>query len=133
MESFIILAICVFGLYYFSQIQDRIADTMFGDTFDRFERIYNNVCYSCHDAVVVQKFVSGNMPLPFVPSFSYSARVLCYNETGHWFWFDARIQLMKIKQTSITPAACEEAREALKDDPESCKRYFPGNNQQQST
>ena len=128
MESVVLIAISVFILYYLSLKQDRMANDMFAEVFDRFERRYNNVTYSCQDATVVKKKVFSLISAPVVPSVNYSVRALCLTEKGDWFWFDASIQLMKLNHSCITPATPEEASEALKDDPECLRRYFPDNN-----
>ena len=130
MESFILIVVSIFALYYLSQKQDHMANRMFGHEFNRFERIYNNVTYSCPDATVVSKQITSAIPLPLIPSIGYSARALCLTEDKHWFWFDATIRRMKPGQTSITPITPEEAFAALKDDPENLNRYFPTQDQQ---
>lgn len=130
MESFLLIAISVFALYYLSQKQDQMADAMIGSEFTRFERIYHNVTYSCQDATVVRKQLVSAMPLPMIPSTRYDAKALCLTEEGHWFWFDASIRRMKTHRTSITPVSSEEALNALKDDPEIVQRYFSNSDQQ---
>lgn len=130
MESFILIVVSIFALYYLSQKQDHMANRMFGHEFNRFERIYHNVVYSCPDATVVSKRITSAMPLPLIPSISYSAKALCLTEDKHWFWFDATIRRMKLDQTSITPITSEEAFAALKDDPENLNRYFPTHDEQ---
>ena len=64
------------------------------------------------------------IPIPIIPSVSYSIKVLCLTEDLHWFWFDASIQRMKHTRTSITPVNNREAFIALKDSPEILDRYF---------
>lgn len=130
MESFILIAVSFLALYYLSQKQDQMANRMIGEEFTGFERIYNNVTYSCHDSTVVRKQINSAMPIPLIPSTSYYARALCLTEDGHWFWFDASIRKMKLDRTSITPTSDEEAYNALKDDPETLRRYFPDSDQQ---
>ncbi len=130
MESFILIAASVFALYYLSQKQDLMAHKMFGNEFNRFERIYHNITYSCQNSTVVSKRMVSKMPLPFIPSTSYSVRALCLTEEKHWFWFDASISRMKLDRTSITPTDAKEAFNALKDDPETLHRYFSNHDQQ---
>ncbi|MGI9276958.1 MAG: hypothetical protein ACR2PT_19190 [Endozoicomonas sp.] len=129
MESVIVIIVSAFALYYLSLKQDHMAGQMFADAFDRFERRYNDITYSCHDATVVRKLITGSINLPLVPSVNYTARALCLTDQGNWFWFDASIQWMKLSSTSITPATSEQASDALKDAPEILERYFPDNNQ----
>ncbi|MET4694886.1 hypothetical protein [Endozoicomonas lisbonensis] len=124
MESVILIAISAFALYYLSLKQDHMADTMLAEAFDRFERRYNNVTYSCHESTVVKKKLFSFPDVPCIPSINFNVRALCLTESGDWFWFDASIRLMKIHSTSITPATSQEASEALKDDPECFSRYF---------
>ena len=130
MESFILIAVSVLALYYLSQKQDQMANRMIGEEFSRFERIYNNINYSCQDSTVVRKQINSAMPIPLIPSTSYYARALCLTKEGHWFWFDASIRRMKPDRTSIIPTTDEEAYNALKDDPETLRRYFPDSDQQ---
>lgn len=130
MESFILIAVSLLALYYLSQKQDQMATRMIGEEFNRFERIYNNINYSCQDATVVKKQINSAMPLPLIPATSYYARALCLTQEGNWFWFDASIRRMKLDRTSITPTSDEEAFNALKDDPETLRRYFPDSDQQ---
>lgn len=130
MESFILIAVSFLALYYLSQKQDQMADRMIGEQFIGFERIYNNVTYSCHDSTVVRKQINSAMPVPLIPSTSYYARALCVTEDSHWFWFDASIRKMKPDRISITPTSDEEAYQALKDDPEMLRRYFPDSDKQ---
>ena len=124
MESIILIFIGLFALYYLSLKQDRMADTMFAETFDRFERRYNNVTYSCQASTVVKKKLFSFPGVPCFPSTNYYVRALCLTEHSDWFWFDADIRLMKLKTTRLTPASSQEASEALKDDPECLRRYF---------
>ena len=128
MESVVLIVISAFVLYYLSLKQDHMADNMFGEAFNRFERRYNNVTYSCPNSTVVKKKVFSLISAPIIPSINYSVRALCLTEKGDWFWFDANIRFMKLKHTSITPATREEASKALKNDPECLQRYFPDNN-----
>ena len=130
MESFILIVAGAVILYYLSQKQDLMADWMFGLEFDRFERIYQNVTYSCHDAIVVRKQMNSAMPLPFIPSTGYTVRALCLTEDKHWFWFDAGIRRMKLDRISITPTTPKEAFQALKDNPEILHQYFSEQDQQ---
>ncbi len=130
MESFILIVASIFALYYLSQKQDLMATKMFGHEFNRFERIYHNTTYSCQNSTVVRKQITSGMPLPFIPSTSYSVRALCLTEDKHWFWFDAGIHRMKLNRTSITPTDSKEAFNALKDDPEILHRYFSNHDQQ---
>ncbi|WP_419536011.1 hypothetical protein [Endozoicomonas sp.] len=130
MESFILIVASIFALYYLSQKQDIMANKMFGHEFNRFERIYQNVTYSCQNSTIVRKQLVSGMPLPFVPSTSYSVRALCLTEDKNWFWFDASIRRMKLHRTSITPTNSKEAFNALKDDPEILHRYFSNHDQQ---
>ena len=130
MESFILIAASVFALYYLSQKQDLMAHKMFGNEFNRFERIYRNITYSCQNSTVVRRRMVSSISLPFIPSTSYSVRALCLTEDNHWFWFDASISRMKLNRTSITPTDPKEAFNALKDDPETLHRYFSNHNQQ---
>ncbi len=132
MESVLVIILGAFALYYLSQKQDQAAESLIGEAFDRFERIYNSVTYSCHDATVVRKSIHSAIAIPLVPSPNYNAKALCRTEEGHWFWFDASIRYMKLNRTSITPTTQDEALEALKDDPESLQRYFPGSDNQPS-
>ena len=125
MESILIIGLGVFALYYLCLKQDQAADKLLGEEFDRYERIYNGVAYSCQHATVVKKRINKDIVLPLVPSPSYSAKVLCQTENKDWFWFDANIKYMKLATSSITPIIKEEAFQALKDDPESLQRYFP--------
>ena len=128
MESVLLIAVSAFALYYLSLKQDHMADIMFAEAFDRFERRYNNVTYSCHESTVVKKKVFGFPNLPCIPSINFAVRALCLTESGNWFWFDANIRLLKISSSRITPATSQEASEALKDDPECFSRYFSDNN-----
>lgn len=130
MESFILIVVSFLALYYLSKKQDQMANKLIGEEFSRFERRYNDVTYSCHDATVVRKQINSALPLPLIPATSYFARALCLTEDGHWFWFDASIRRMKLDRTSITPTTDEEALNALKDDPEVLSRYFPDSDQQ---
>ncbi len=133
MESVFVIILGAFALYYLSERQDKAAEQLIGDAFDRFERIYNGVKYACMDSTVVLRSLHRNIALPLVPSPNYSVRALCRTEEGHWFWFDAEIHYLKLKHTRITPSSGEEALEALKDTPEILQHYFPEyNNQQQS-
>lgn len=126
MESILVIICCALALYYLTQKQDRAAETLIGEAFDRFERIYNSVTYSCQNATVVRKSLYSTIALPLIPSPNYKARALCLTEEGNWFWFDASIRYMKLRYTRITPTTEVEALEALKDDPEILQRYFPG-------
>ena len=128
MESVILIAVSAFALYYLSLKQDHMANAMFAEAFDRFERRYNNVTYSCHDSTVVKKQFFSFPGLLCIPAINFSVRALCLTEDGDWFWFDAKIRFIKIHSTSITPASNQEASEALKDDPERFSRYFSDNN-----
>ncbi|WP_067518336.1 hypothetical protein [Endozoicomonas ascidiicola] len=130
MESFILIVAGTVILYYLSQKQDQMADWMLGVEFNRFERIYQNVTYSCQDSTVVRKQVTSAMPIPFIPSTGYSVKALCLTEDKHWFWFDAAIRRMKLDKISITPSNSKEAFDALKDDPEILHRYFSNHDQQ---
>ncbi len=130
MESFILIVVSFLALYYLSKKQDQMANQLIGEIFDRFERRYNNITYSCHDATVVRKQMNSGMPLPLIPSTSYYVRALCQTEEGHWFWFDASIRRMKLDRTSITPSSDKEAFNALKDDPEAQRQYFSDSDQQ---
>ncbi|WP_257284612.1 hypothetical protein [Endozoicomonas sp. SESOKO1] len=130
MESFILIVAGIFALYYLSQKQDNMADKMLGHEFNRFERIYHNITYSCQNATIVRKQLTSGMPLPFIPSTTYSVKALCLTEDKHWFWFDASIRHMKMDRTSITPTNAKEAFNALKDDPEILHRYFSNHDQQ---
>ncbi|WP_066016413.1 hypothetical protein [Endozoicomonas atrinae] len=130
MESFILIVASIFALYYLSQKQDIMANKMFGHEFNRFERIYHNTTYSCQNSTIVRKQLISGMPLPFIPSTSYSVRALCLTEDKHWFWFDASISRMKLNRTSITPTDAKDAFNALKDDPEILHRYFSNHDQQ---
>ena len=130
MEGFILIVASIFALYYLSQKQDITADRMFGHEFNRFERIYQNITYSCQNSTIVRKQLTSEMPLPFIPSISYSVKVLCLTEDKNWFWFCASIQRMKLHRTSITPTNAKEAFNALKDDPEILHRYFSNHDQQ---
>ncbi|WP_263079681.1 hypothetical protein [Endozoicomonas sp. Mp262] len=132
MESILVMIFCALALYYLSRRQDQVAESLIGEEFDRFERIYNSVTYSCHDATVVRKSLHSSVALPIVPSPNYHARALCLTEEGHWFWFDASIRYMKLSHTRITPTTQDEALEALKDDPEILQRYFPNFGQKPS-
>ena len=125
MESVIILFICALALYQLSLRQDKMAERMIADTFDRFERRYNEVTYSCPYATVVRKKIHGFPSMPLVPSVNYTARALCLTENNDWFWFDAGIRNMKLCSTAITPSNPSEASKALSDDPEILKHYFP--------
>ncbi|AMO56053.1 hypothetical protein GZ77_04300 [Endozoicomonas montiporae] len=124
MESVILIAISAFALYYLSLKQDYMANLMFAEAFERFERRYNNVTYTCQDSTVVKKKLFSFPNLPCIPSVNFSVRALCLTENNEWFWFDASIRLMKVHSTCITPVTNEEASEALKDDPECFSRYF---------
>ncbi len=130
MESFVLMLVCSLALYYLSKKQDQMASSMFGEEYGRFERIYDHVSYSCYESTVVRKQMTSAIPVPVIPSLSYSAKALCLTADGHWFWFDAGIRYMKIHRSSITPTTDEEALNALKDDPEILQRYFPNSNHQ---
>ncbi|KEQ18045.1 hypothetical protein [Endozoicomonas numazuensis] len=125
MESIIILFICGLALYQLSLRQDKMAEQMVAQSFNRFERRYNNVTYSCLDATVVKKQLHGFPSVPLVPSVNYTARALCLSDNNHWFWFDASIRNMKLCSTSITPVSLAEASDALSCDPEALSQYFP--------
>ena len=130
MESFILIVVSIMALYYLSKKQDQMASQLIGGEYERFERRYNNITYSCQDATLVRRQINSAMPLPLIPSTSYYARALCLTEDGHWFWFDASIRRMKLDRTSITPTTDEEAFNALKDEPEILSQYFPDSEQQ---
>ena len=132
MESVLVIILGAFALYYLSLKQDQAAENLIGEAFDRFERIYNSITYSCHDATVVQKSIYSAVAIPLIPSPNYDAKALCRTEDGHWFWFNASIRYMKLSHTSITPTTQTEAEEALKDEPEILQRYFPGSDNQPS-
>ncbi|WP_062268762.1 hypothetical protein [Endozoicomonas arenosclerae] len=125
MESVIILFLCGLALYQLSLRQDKMAEQMIGQTFNRFERRYNDITYSCLDAIVVKKQLHGFPSVPLVPSVNYTVRALCLSESKHWFWFDASIRNMKLCSSSITPASLQEACDALSNDPEVLSQYFP--------
>ncbi|MGI9279294.1 MAG: hypothetical protein ACR2PX_06655 [Endozoicomonas sp.] len=125
MESIIILLLCGLALYQLSRRQDKMAEQMIAQTFNRFERRYNDVTYSCLDAIVVKKQLHGFPSVPLVPSVNYTARALCLSDNNNWFWFDASIRNMKLCSTGITPASQPEACDALSSDPEMLNQYFP--------
>lgn len=132
MESVILLIISAVVLYHLNQKQDRIAERLIAEAFNRFERRYNNITYSCPDAKVVRKQILGSPSFMLVPSINYTARALCLSEENDWFWFDCNIQNMKICSTGITPCSAKEASEALKDDQETWQQYFPGTKEEKT-
>lgn len=125
MDSLILIFLCGYGLYYLNKRQDKVADYMFSQEFDRFERTYHSITYACKDSVVVKKMVQHHTPFAFIPAVNYHARALCLTPENQWFWFEASIEQMKLCKSSITPATPEDAVTALKDDPDILQRYFP--------
>ncbi|WP_448216729.1 hypothetical protein [Endozoicomonas sp. 2B-B] len=132
MESVIILFLCGLALYQLSLRQDKMAEQLIAQTFNRFERRYNDITYSCLNSTVVKKQLHGFPAVPLVPSVNYTARALCYSENKNWFWFDASIRNMKLYSTSITPVSQPEACDALSSDPEVLSQYFPENKSNES-
>ena len=125
MESVVLIVICALLLYQLSIRQNKMADKMFGETFQKFERRYNSISYCCPEATVVKKQVRSFPAMPLVPAVNYTATALCLTEDNHWFWFKASIRHMKVATTSITPISQKDATEALSDDPEALVQYFP--------
>ncbi|WP_281649014.1 hypothetical protein [Parendozoicomonas sp. Alg238-R29] len=121
----ILLAILGGALYIADKYVDFMADQMAGNAFEKVHEVIGSVSYYGQSARPISKQHTSHVAVPLFPSINHDLKVLCLTDCGHWFWFYCSIQFMKIDKTKIEVLTPEEAKEALKGEPEKLQQFFP--------
>ena len=122
--EFVLLALGGFSLYVLDRYQDYRADCMAGEAFDELNEVQGEASYYGKTAKIVQKNHVGHVFMPLFPSIYHDFKVLCVTDGGHWFWFRVVIKFTRLTHSGIEPISEEEARKALKNDPEKYNTFF---------
>ncbi|CAM3554825.1 hypothetical protein [Parendozoicomonas haliclonae] len=112
-------------VFIVNRYADFLADQRAGAAFEQVHEVIANVSYFGKSSHPVCKQHYSETIIPFCPALTHDFKVLSLTECGHWFWFSARVYLFRVETMVVKPISLEEAREALKDDPERLKHYFP--------
>ncbi|MCL6268995.1 hypothetical protein M3P05_03440 [Sansalvadorimonas sp. 2012CJ34-2] len=125
----LLLAACGMVLYAAGNYVDFFADQIAGEAFDKLHEVIGGVSYFGQSARPIHKIHVSHVSVPLFPSIHHDLKVLCKTDCDHWFWFNAKVRMLKLEETKIAPLSTEEAYEALRDEPDICVRFFPdGNN-----
>lgn len=121
----ILLAIFIGAMFIADRYVDFLADQIAGNAFEQVHEVIGSVSYFGQSARPISKQHTSHVLVPLLPSINHDLKVLCLTDCGHWFWFHASIKFMQLDSSKVETLTSEEAKEALKFEPEKLQQFFP--------